>query len=65
MNNVATLWNILSGKVENKLVGHDTGSIITSVAVSQCDLESVKDNCKIGYHDDDSNSESFINKKSN
>lgn len=41
------MWDIKTGEIIRKLEGHDSGSIITSLAVSECSLEDVNDECNI------------------
>jgi len=36
LNNKAVLWDIESGQIVRMFTGHDSGSIVTSVAVNEC-----------------------------
>lgn len=41
------MWDIKTGEIIRKLEGHDKGSIITSIAVSECLPEDVNVKCNI------------------
>jgi len=43
LDNKAVLWDIDTGKRVQVYDGHDRGSIVTSVAVSQCKIDDMKE----------------------
>lgn len=43
LDNKAVLWDIETGKRMQVYGGHERGSIVTSVAVSQCKIDDMKE----------------------